>query len=184
MEDQFANELQILDQKLISVRPLWKNEVSEALKTQFASRLHDPYLVAMAHNLLKTQGDKINFTQFQAGCVSMFGSQIKTPKIKTVTNSISLSGASKEQKTHSQKKGNNKDRKIQAQPKLIEKQKWEIENLKAPQATRVSSKQLVNAISQTMSCLYVGGEKTPADSTSNGGKKFVGTPRPPNHQWG
>ena len=32
-EDQFANELQILGQKVISVRPLWKNEANEALKT-------------------------------------------------------------------------------------------------------------------------------------------------------
>ena len=62
---------------------------------------------------------------------------------------------------------------------LIEKQKWEIENLKAAQATRVSSQQLVSAISQTMSCLYVGTKKTPTDSTSNGGKKFMGTSRPP-----
>ena len=79
----------------------------------------------------------------------MFGSQIKTPKIKTATNSISLSRASKEQKTHSQKKGNNKDRKVQGLTELIEKQKQEIENLKAAQ-------QLVNTISQAKSCLYVG----------------------------
>ena len=64
---------------------------------------------------------------------------------------------------------------------LIEKQKWEIENLKATQATRVSSQQLVNAISQAMSCLYVGNKKTPDSNSSNGGKKFVGTPRPLNH---
>ena len=63
-------------------------------------------------------------------------------------NSISLSGASKEQKTCSQKKGNSKDRKIQAQMELIEKQKWESENLKAAQATEASSQQLVSAISQ------------------------------------
>ena len=62
---------------------------------------------------------------------------------------------------------------------LIEKQKWEIENLKATQATRVSSQQLVNAISQAMSCLYVGTKKAPMENTSNGGKKYIGTPRPP-----
>ena len=56
MEDQFANELQILGQKVIIIRPTRKDEAKEALKTQFASRLHDPYLGAMAHNLLKTQG--------------------------------------------------------------------------------------------------------------------------------
>ena len=58
MEDQFANELQILGQKAISIRPTWKDEANEALKTQFASRLCDPYLAAMAHNLLKNTGPK------------------------------------------------------------------------------------------------------------------------------
>ena len=116
---------------MISVRPSWQNEVNEALKTQFACRLCNPYLVAMAHNFLKTQGHKMNFTQFQAKCISMYGSRIKMPKVKSATDNVSSSGALKEQKTCSQKKGNNKDRKIQAQTELITQQKWEIENLKA-----------------------------------------------------
>ena len=29
-----------------------------------------------------------------------------------------------------------------------------------------------------MFCLYVGSKKAPSDSQSNGGSKFVGTPRP------
>ena len=137
-EDQFADELQILGQKVISIRPSWKQEANEALKTQFASRLRDPYLAAMAHNLLKTQGQNMNFTQFRAECISMFGLRIKAPKLKTAMNSINSSGAIKEQKTSSQKKNSGKDRKIKAQTELIEKQKWEIENLKAAQATGVS----------------------------------------------
>ena len=72
MEDQFADELQILGQKVISVRPTWKNEANEALKMQFASRLCNSYLVAMVHNLLKTQGQSMNFMQFWAKCISMF----------------------------------------------------------------------------------------------------------------
>ena len=80
----------------------------------------------------------MNITQFQAECISMFGSQIKTPKVNSATNSVSSSGASTEHKTCPQKKGNNKERKIQAQTELIAQQKWEIENLKATQATRVS----------------------------------------------
>ena len=128
MEDQFANELQILGQKVISIRPTWKEEANEALRTQFASWLHDPYLVAMVHNLLKAQGQNMNFTQFQAECISMFRSQIRAPKIKAATNNISSSAALKEQKTHSQKKNSGKDKKIQAQTELIEKQKQEIEN--------------------------------------------------------
>ena len=73
-EDQFADELQILSRKVLSIHLEWKAEVNEALKTQFALRLHDPYLVAMAHNFLKTQGKDILFIQFHAECVFMFGS--------------------------------------------------------------------------------------------------------------
>ena len=105
----------------------------------------------------------------------MFGSQVKAPKMKTAKNSVSSSGALKEQKTHSQKKSNSKDKKIKAQMELKEKQKWEIENLKATQATGVIPQQLVNAISQAMSCLYVGDKKAPSN-TSNSGKKCMGTP--------
>ena len=46
----------------------------------------------------------MNFTQLKAECISMFGLQIKAPKLKTATNSISSSGALQEKKTHSQKK--------------------------------------------------------------------------------
>ena len=104
--------------------------------------------------------------------------------MKTSMNSISLSGVLNEQKTHSQKKGSSKDKKIQAQTELTEKQKWENENLKATQATGVSSQQLVNAIFQAMSCLYVGTKKTPTDNTSNSGKKCMGTTRPPKPSMG
>ena len=93
-------------------------------------------------------------------------------------NNISSSGALKEQKTCFQKKNISKDKKIQAQTELIKKQKWEIENLKAAQAMGVSPQQLVTAISQAMSCLYVGNKKTPP-SNANSGNKFMGTPRPP-----
>ena len=177
-EDQFADELQILGRKVISIRPSWKQEANEALKTQFASRLRDPYLAAMARNLLKTQGQNMNFTQFRAECISMFGSRIKAPKLKTAMNSINSSGAIKEQKTRSQKKNSGKDRKIKAQTELIEKQKREIENLKAAQATGVSPQQLVTAISQAMSCLYVGDKKMQPNKIESG-NKFMGIPRPP-----
>ena len=177
-EDQFADELQILGRKVISIRPSWKQEANEALKTQFASRLRDPYLAAMARNLLKTQGQNMNFTQFRAECISMFGSRVKAPKLKAATNSLSSSGALKEQKTRSQRKNSGKDKKIKAQTELIEKQKREIENLKAAQATGVSPQQLVTAISQAMSCLYVGDKKMQPNKIESG-NKFMGISRPP-----
>ena len=62
----------------------------------------------------------MNFMQFLAECISMFGSRRKALKMKAATNSVSLSGTLKEQKTHSQKKNSNKDKKIKAQTELIE----------------------------------------------------------------
>ena len=76
----------------------------------------------MAHNYLKTQGQKMTFTQFSAECVSMCGSHIKTPKVKPAMNSISSLGAQREHKTYSKKKEDQKDRKIQAQAELIAQQ--------------------------------------------------------------
>ena len=77
----------------------------------------------------------------------MFGSRIKALKLKAAMNSVNSSGALKEQKIRSQKKNSGKDKKIKAQTELIDKQKWEIENLKSTQATGVSPQQLVTAIS-------------------------------------
>ena len=73
----------------------------------------------------------MNFTQFRAECISMFGSRVRALKLKAATNSLSSSGALKEQKTRSQRKNSGKDKKIKAQTELIEKQKREIENLKS-----------------------------------------------------
>ena len=108
----------------------------------------------------------------------MFGLRIKAPKLKAAMNIVNSSGALKEQKTRSQKKNSGKDKKIKAQTELIEKQKREIENLKAAQATGVSPQQLVTTILQAMSCLYVGDKRT-HPSKIESGSKFMGIPRPP-----
>ena len=115
-------------------------------KSQFDFQLYDPYLAVMVHNYLKTQGQEINLTQFQAKCVSMFGTHIKTPKVKPTTSSISSSAAWVKHKTRSQKNGNQKDRKIQVLTELIAQQKQEIENLKAVSATGLSLQQLISVI--------------------------------------
>ena len=41
IKDQFADGLQILTRKVISVFPDWRSQVKEALKTQFSHRLWD-----------------------------------------------------------------------------------------------------------------------------------------------
>ena len=65
----------------------------------------------------------MTFTQLQAECVSMFGSGIKPPRVKSATNSFSSSETKMAHKTHFQKRGDQKKKKLQAQTLLIEQQK-------------------------------------------------------------
>ena len=99
---------------------------------QFAFRLHDPYLAAMAHNFLKTQGKDMSFTQFHAECVFMFGSQSKKIKVSTAAHAIDNVTSVKigeQQKTHSQVHAHKNKKKWQVQAELIEQQKKEIKKL-------------------------------------------------------
>ena len=77
-----------MSKKVLSAHPEWKAEVNKAMKTQFAFQLHDPYLVAMAHIFLETQGKEMSFTQFHAKCIFMFGSQNKKIKVSTAAHAI------------------------------------------------------------------------------------------------
>ena len=62
------------------------------------------------------------------------------------------------------KEGIKRRKNLQVQTELIEQQKWEIDILKATQATGVSPQQLVNAILQAMSCLCVGNKDSTRQS--------------------
>ena len=179
-EDQFADELQVLSRKVLSIRPEWRAEVNEALKTQFAFRLRDPYLAAMARNFLKTQGKDMSFTQFRAECVFMFGSRTKKVKVSTTTHAIENVTSAKpgeQRKSNSQLRAQKNKKKWQVQTELIDQQKREIEKLKAAQAPGIDTQQLVKAITQAMSCMYVGTKKVASDQETKG-KPFLGTSRP------
>ena len=141
-EDQFTDELQVFSRKVLSICPEWKAEVNEALGAQFAFRLHDPYLAAMEHNFLKTQGKDMSFTQFHAKCVFMFGSWSKKVKVSTAAHAIDDVTSVKigeQKKTHSQLHAQKNKKKWQVQTELIEQQEKEIEKLKAVQDPGVDS---------------------------------------------
>ena len=104
-DDQFEDELQAFNRKVLSVHLQWKAEVNETLKSLFPFQLHDPYPLAMAHNFLQTQGKEMKFTQIHAKCIFMFGSQSKKVKVNAAAHNIdeSTSTASEEQtKSHFQ----------------------------------------------------------------------------------
>ena len=82
-----------------------------------------------------------------------------------------------QKKTHSQLHAQKNKKKWQVQTELIEQQKKEIEQLKAAQASGVDPQQLVKAITQAMSCMYVGTKKSACDHETRG-KPFLGTNSP------
>ena len=47
-EDAFADDLQILNQKIIAQKPSFRAEANEKLKSQYAHKLHDQYYAAIA----------------------------------------------------------------------------------------------------------------------------------------
>ena len=154
--------------------------MNEVLKTQFAFRLCDPYLSAMACNFLKTQGKDMLFTQFHAGCVFMFAFQSKKVKVSTAAHAIDDATSvkiGKQKKTHFQVHAQKNKKKSQVQTEMIEPQEKEIKTLKATQARGADPQHLVKAITQVMSCMYVGTKKSASDQETRG-KPFLGTNRP------
>ena len=113
----------------------------------------------------------MSFTQFCAECVFMFGYQSKKVKVIIAThtiNDVTSAKLGKQKKTHSQLHAQKNKKKWQVQTKLIEQQQKEIEKLKAAQALGVDTQQLVKAITQAMSCMYVGTKKSASDQETRG----------------
>ena len=122
----------------------------------------------------------MSFTQFCAECVFMFGSRNKKVKVSTATHAIEDVTSAKtgeQRKTNSQLHAQKNKKKWQVQTELNEQQKREIERLKATQAPGIDTQQLVKAIAQAMSCMYVGTKKLACDQETKG-KPFLGTSRP------
>ena len=133
-EDQFAEELQILERKVICVCPGWRLQVDDVLKTLFSHRLWDQYFAAMAHNLLNVAPPGMTFTMFSADCITVFGTRSrKAAKTTISTNAIKTEKSEADQLVMSvnQLCRAKKQEKIKSQTDVIEQQKKEIENLKA-----------------------------------------------------
>ena len=63
-EDVFADDLQVLVQKIIGRKPEFRTDANEQLKSQYAHKLHDPYYAAIARSMLQTSESMESFTQF------------------------------------------------------------------------------------------------------------------------
>ena len=63
-EDAFADELQVLVQKIVAQKPEFKCEANQALKHQFTQNLRDPYFRVVAREQCLCSPDSKSFTQF------------------------------------------------------------------------------------------------------------------------
>ena len=183
-EDQFADELQVLAKKVISVYPKWKSQVNEALKTQFAHQMWDQYFGAMACNLLKVAPSDMVFTKFQAECISIFGIRSKRAAKTTVSTVVVKNYSCKADQLVNSANQIHKDKKkekIKAQTEMIEHQKKEIENLKAA-SMQMDPKKLIETMTQAMACMY-NTSKDPSKKISGtkplGGKPYLGKAEQP-----
>ena len=87
LEEAFADELQILAQKVISRKPDFQNDLDTTLKQRYASQLNDCNNASIAKTLLK-QMPQITFTQFHNELAQVLGThQLAAAKasVKTVT---------------------------------------------------------------------------------------------------
>ena len=71
-EDAFADELEVLVQKIVAQKPEFIGEANQALKNQFAQNLRDPYFRVVARGQCLSSPDSESFTQFWGRLVLMF----------------------------------------------------------------------------------------------------------------
>ena len=71
--DQFADPLQLLARKMVGKRSKWKAEKISLSKTNVIIDCKFNIFSALVHKLLITGPWKMNFTEFRAHHVSIFG---------------------------------------------------------------------------------------------------------------
>ena len=91
-EDAFADELQILDRKIIARKPKFISEANQALKHQYAQNLRDPYFGVVARGQCLSSPDSESFTQFRGRLTLMFNSQGKQHAKANITTAAVESG--------------------------------------------------------------------------------------------
>ena len=155
-EDQYADELQVLARKVISICPKQKSQVKKVLKTQFAHQLQDQYFATMAHDFLKVAPPDTTSAKFWADCISIPGTRSKKAVKTTMSTNAAKNYSDKADQpvksTNHICRGKKKE-KIKAQSKMIEWQKKEIENWEAA-SMKMDPKILIEVMTQAMACMY------------------------------
>ena len=179
LEDAFADDLQILVQKIIARKPSFRAEANEQLKSQYAHKLHDQYYAAIAHSVLQTSDPSETFTQFRGRLALTFGSRSRSGKVSSRTAAIETTASVISEVSWEPKLSKNSR---QRQHK-IDQQAAKISSLEAQNqklAQLLEPKFLVETITKAVaSNLNISVDKKSSQNESGyTGKPYLGKPRP------
>ena len=108
-EDIFADELQVLVQKIVAHKPEFINEANQALKHQFTQNLRDPYFRVIARRQCLSSPDFESFTQFWGRLALIFNSRGKQHvKAVSATSAAVDNGDVKDHLSHNSRKRQSK----------------------------------------------------------------------------
>ena len=154
-EDAFADDLQVLVQKIIPRKLEFRKDANEQLKSQYAHKLKDSYCAAIAHSMLQSSDDTESFTQFWGHLAMTFGGWSRSGKTGSHTATVEVSSCVISEETRElrlSKNSRQRQRKINQQALQISS--LEAQNKKLGQL--LEPKILVETITQAVSCDLVG----------------------------
>ena len=180
-EDAFADELQILVQKIVARKPEFIHEANQALKHQYAQNLCDPYFGVVARGQCLSSPDSESFTQFRGRLALMFNSRGKQQCARAT---VSATAAECGDVEHLSRNSRQRQSKIDAQAAEIAQMKTKLN--KALQENKqlknlFSQDKMVEAMTKAVSSMTV--QSCPSLSSKGtqyqGASSFIGRPRPP-----
>ena len=180
-EDAFADELQILVQKIIAQKPEFIHKANQALKHQYAQNLQDPYFGVVARGQCLSSPDSKSFTQFRGRLALMFNSQGKQQCARVTVSATAVESGDVE---HLSCNSRQRQSKIDAQAAEIAQMKTELN--KALQENKqlknlFSQDKMVEAMTKAVSSMTV--QSCPSLSSKGtqyqGASSFIGRHRPP-----
>ena len=180
-EDAFADELQVLVQKIVAQKPEFIHEANQALKHQFTQNLRDPYFGVVARGQCLSSPDSKSFTQFRGRLALKFNSWGKQQCARASMSSTAVETGDSEHLSHNSRQ---RQSKINAQGAEIAKMKTELNKaLKENQQLKnmFSPDKMVEAMTKAVSSKTV--QSCPSSSSKGtqyqGASSFIGRPRPP-----
>ena len=175
----FADDLQVLVQKIIARKSEFRKDANEQLKSQYAHKLKDPYYATIACSMLQSLDDTESFTQFQGHLTMTFGGQSRLGKTGSHTATVEVSSCiiSEETGEHRLSK-NSRQRKRKINQQALQISSLEAQNKKLGQL--LEPKFLVKTITQAVASSLKMGKTTNPDSSPCGfiSKPYLGKPHP------